>query len=108
MLRAVILVVIALSASACAVNRTSLPLARCTLDAPVIPLEVPGWQDGIAEPQTGTLSPDEDRLVQALVEAAQRRSLAEPQSPGAKEEVRQLILSGGGQWGSFGTGFLSA
>jgi predicted acylesterase/phospholipase RssA len=108
MLRPVILVATALCASACAVNRTSLPLARCTLDAAVIPLEVPGLEEGLAEAQTGTLSPEEDRMVQELMEAAQRRNLAEPQSPGAKEEIRQLILSGGGQWGSFGSGYLSA
>jgi Patatin-like phospholipase. len=95
----------ALLLSACAVKRESLPLAACQLATEPVTVDIPGYRPGLAAPQAGNLSPYSDALAQRLATAALARSLSQPQSTDGVTEIRQLILSGGGEWGSFGTGF---
>jgi hypothetical protein len=106
--RTAILITIAMLVSGCAVKRASLPLSSCTLEASRIATDVPGLRHsgGISDPQAPAVSEYEDALARKLVAAYRARTgFSEPQAPGERA-FRQLILSGGGQWGSFGTGFL--
>jgi len=98
----------AMLVSGCAVKRESLPLSSCRLDATRIVTDVPGLRHrgGASEPQAPEVSPYEDQLARKLVEAYRARTgFSDEQAP-SERAFRQLILSGGGQWGSFGTGFL--
>jgi hypothetical protein len=106
--RMALLISMAMLASGCAVERGSLPLSSCRLDASPIATVVPGLRHrgDASEPQAPEVSAYEDQLARKLVAAYRARTgFSEPQAPGERA-FRQLILSGGGQWGSFGTGFL--
>jgi hypothetical protein len=108
--RTITLLAMTILFAGCAIKRESLPLTTCHLDS-----------TPVSHPRSGTrgrrvfltlapdeLSPYEQKLAGELDAAFTERDFSEPQGPGETPELRQLILSGGGQWGSFGTGFLRA
>jgi predicted acylesterase/phospholipase RssA len=106
--RTIVLLAAAVLASGCAIKRESLPLSSCRLDSTPVLTRVPGLEEGeFSSPLApDALSPYEEQLARDLDAAYSQREFSEPQAPGETPELRQLILSGGGQWGSFGTGFM--
>jgi hypothetical protein len=106
--RTMLLTAMAMMVAGCSVNRTSLPLVACHIDATPVLVRVPGLEEGeFSSPLApDALSPYEQQLAQDLAASYELRNFSEPQVGGAAPELTQLILSGGGQWGSFGTGFM--
>lgn len=105
MIRRVLLLVVALTLSACATDK---PLSfRCTRLAefsqvvPETPGSTPGQMPSTGEPglaaEPTTLSPLARDFAETLDSA---RAAATPRGPSV------LVLSGGGQWGAFGAGYL--
>jgi hypothetical protein len=106
--RTILLSAMAMMAAGCTINRTSLPLMACHLDATPVLVRVPGLEEGeFSSPLApDALSPYEQQLAQDLAAAYELRNFSEPAGGGEPPALTQLILSGGGQWGSFGSGFM--